>query len=184
MDIMDEIQISDYLEKFQLSKIHCDIHQLPFEYYSTKDQKFACSKCVENLLQQNLSDQQIVPITSKDVVNDLFQIKRKLMALNEEVNLVLGGVNKNGYNLQKIFNGFTKFTDYFDENQNFKNSLKVCNTKKNLILQSKIKNSKVNIKVDEKVDRLCDVSAIIKTDQDENFIKSMFEKNIELGFLF
>lgn len=96
----------------------------------------------------------------------------------------LKGVELDGYSLSKIFHGTIKFLEYFEEDQNLKNQLSVCAQKTNFALQSKIKNSEINLEPKNEIKNLIESSSIIKDQEDENFIRSLFDKNFKLALLF
>ena len=117
------------MDNFKINNAICLIHQKPFEYFSVADSKFACLLCLKEIMFENLSSQEIVPITSKDVVLDLISMQQKLEEIKEKIDNVLKSSSIDSHEINKIFHGVIKMASYVDENSSYKNGLHVCTPK-------------------------------------------------------
>ena len=182
-DILKDLNTLDYIENNNVGLIDCEIHGKQIEYFSKSDKKFICIKCLSQFLEKPSND--IVHINSNLITKDLYRIRIQLEKLIKDIDKFSQKKDKKSDFLSNLFYQSINFFNALYSN-NFEQSLDVFKKvfKDNNFGQSTIRNSKIYFEESKIIKDLTLNSKIINKKEDENFIRSLFDKKFDLALLY
>lgn len=182
-DILNDLNTLDFIENNNVGIINCEIHGNQIEYFSKSDKKFICIKCLSQFLEKPSND--IVHINSNLITKDLYRIRLQFEKLIKDIDNFTNKKEKKSNFLSNLFYQSINIFNALYKNS-FENNLDVYKKifKTENFGQSTIRNSKIQFEENKIIKELSLNSKIIKKKEDENFIRSLFERKFDLALLY
>jgi hypothetical protein len=171
-------------EHFNQETFNCSLHKEPVEYFSKSERRLYCIRCISQFVDSKKEYTNVVSIDLKAVIRDIFKIQLKMNQMFSNLPFYLSKHQTEPDFVSKFLQHSLALIDIIDRKP-FHNNLDLFKTLEvSTIGLSTLTNSKIPISKSQIVDKLSENSTIITKLDQEQFVRDLFDKRIELGLLY
>lgn len=181
--LIDDIEFLEYVDSYSIEKLDCELHSQPVEYFSRSDKRFVCIKCLSQFLDKNKSPDDLIQVSPMMINKDLYKLRKRILAMISDLDTFLHMHRQDSNYLSKFFQMSLDFINKMTK-ESFDIQLDLF--KKNAVVpmfHSSIVTSKTQFANVPFSRNIIDLSKILTQPVQENFIKSLFDKKIEIALI-
>jgi hypothetical protein len=169
---------------FDEKAFNCALHDEPIEYFSKKEKKLYCMRCISQFMDNQFDYSNVNSVERRNLVRDIYKIQLKMNQIFANLPFYLTKQQVDTNFISQFMNHSLNLIELIDK-KTFMSNLDLFRLNDNsTIYTSTLKNSKVQISYSQIIANLRESSTIVTSIEDENFIRGLFDKKLDLGLLF